>query len=61
MFEKLKNYFKETKNELRHVKWPSKKETINFTLLVIFVSLILAVFMGFFDVIFTYLLKKFIL
>lgn len=61
MFEKLKNYFKETKNELRHVKWPSKKETINFTLLVIFVSLILAVFMGFFDVVFTYLLKKFIL
>lgn len=61
MFTKLINYIKDTKNELRHVNWPSRKQTVNFTILVIFTSVILALFMGFFDIIFTYLLKKFIL
>jgi len=61
MFTKLINYIKDTKNELKHVNWPSRKQTINFTILVISVSVILALFMGFFDILFTYLLKKFIL
>jgi preprotein translocase subunit SecE len=61
MFNKLINYIKDTRNELKRVTWPSRKQTINFTALVIAVSLVLAIFMGFFDVILTYLLKKFIL
>jgi len=61
MFTKLINYIKDTKNELRHVNWPSRKQTVNFTILVIFTSVILALFMGLFDILFTFLLKKFIL
>jgi preprotein translocase subunit SecE len=61
MFERLINYLKETRNELGKVNWPSRKEAINFTLLVIFVSLVLAIFMGFFDVLFAGLLRRFIL
>lgn len=61
MFNKLINYIKDTKNELKHVNWPTKKQTMNFTILVIALSVVLAFFMGFFDVLFTYLLKKFIL
>ena len=61
MFSRFVNYLKDTKVELKHVNWPSRKQTINFTFLVIAVSLGLAVFMGFFDVIFTYLLRNFIL
>jgi len=48
MFGKLSNYIKDTRNELKHVNWPTKKQTINFTILVIGVSLAVAVFMGFF-------------
>ena len=61
MFTKLINYIKDTKNELRHVNWPSRKQTVNFTILVIFTSVILALFMGLFHILFTFLLKKFIL
>lgn len=61
MFGKLADYIKGTRVELKSVSWPTKKQTINFTLLVIGVSLAVAAFLGFFDAIFSYLLKKFIL
>jgi len=61
MFGRLINYIKDTRNELKHVNWPSRKQTVNFTILVISVSVIVAAFMGFFDVLFTYLLKTFII
>ncbi|MDD5032827.1 MAG: preprotein translocase subunit SecE [Candidatus Pacebacteria bacterium] len=60
MFEKLVNYLKGTKAELGYVNWPTKKQTVNFTLLVIGVSLLVAAFLGFFDTIFTFLLEKFV-
>ena len=46
---KLVNYFKESKQEMKKVVWPSKKETINYTLAVIFISLGLAVFFAVVD------------
>ena len=61
MFGRLINYIKDTRNELKHVNWPSRKQTVNFTILVISVSVIVAAFMGFFDILFTYLLKTFII
>ncbi len=57
---KLINYLKETKVELKHVNWPTRKKTINFTLLVIGVSFAVALFLSFFDAIYTYLLNLFI-
>jgi len=61
MLSKLINYLKETKIELKYVKWPTRNQTINFTLLVIGISLAVSLFMGFFDAIFAYLLQKFVL
>lgn len=61
MLTKLINYIKETKVELKHVNWPSRKKTINFTILVIIFSIGVAIFLGVFDAIFGYLLQKFIL
>lgn len=61
MFDKFLNYIKETKVELKNVRWPTKNQTVNYTLLVIAVSLAVSVFLGFFDMVFTYLLGKFIL
>ncbi len=60
MLQKLINYLKETRVELKHVNWPTKKTTIRFTLLVIGISFAVAFFLGFFDAIYTYLLNKII-
>ena len=61
MFSRLINYIKGTRTELKSVSWPTKKQTINFTLLVIAFSLGVAVFLGVFDALFSWLLKTFIL
>ena len=61
MFEKLISYLKETRQEMRHVNWPSRQNTIRFTLLVIGVSAIVAIFLGSLDFLFQYLLGKFVL
>ncbi|MBI2046403.1 MAG: preprotein translocase subunit SecE [Parcubacteria group bacterium] len=50
------NYFKDTKGEMKHVSWPSQKQTIAFTLIVIALSLLTAAFLGFFDFIFAKIL-----
>ena len=46
---KLTQYFKESRQEMKKVVWPSKKETINYTLAVIFISLGLAAFFAIVD------------
>jgi len=57
---KIINFIKEAKAELRKVNWPSKKQTVNYTLIVMGLSLIVAVFLGGLDYSFGYLLKIFI-
>ncbi|MEK7062671.1 MAG: preprotein translocase subunit SecE [Patescibacteria group bacterium] len=52
----LISYLKETKAEFIHVSWPTKKQSVTFTVVVIIVSLITAFFLGFFDYIFSKLL-----
>jgi preprotein translocase subunit SecE len=44
MKEKVVNYLKETQAEIRQVTWPSKQELIGSTIVVIFVTIILAAF-----------------
>lgn len=51
------NYLRETRGELKHVSWPTRRETFVYTGLVIGISLLVAAFLGFFDVIFDYLLR----
>lgn len=58
--EKTKTYFKEVRVEMAKVKWPTRPETINYTIVVIVVSLAVAAFLGALDFIFTYLLNVFI-
>ena len=53
-------YFKEIKGELKHVIWPSKKQTIFYTIIVIVLSVIVAYFLGVFDFIFSKGLEKII-
>ncbi|OGF58270.1 preprotein translocase subunit SecE [Candidatus Giovannonibacteria bacterium RIFCSPLOWO2_01_FULL_43_160] len=60
MFTKLANYFKETRLEMRKVNWPTRAETLRYTVTVILVSLGVAAVLGFFDFIFTSILQSFI-
>jgi len=60
MLNKIKNFLKEVKSEFKHVNWLTKKETIQYTLIVIGLSLGVAIFLGFFDFVFNFLLTKFV-
>lgn len=46
---RLFRYFKESKDELKKVIWPTRKETIKHTLIVIGVSIAVAIFLGLAD------------
>ncbi len=55
---KIINYLKETKAEMQNVKWPTRKQTINFTIAVIVVSLVVAYYIGLLDFVFKTSLEK---
>ena len=46
-------YLKDTQGELRHVAWPTRIQTIVYTVLVILLSVFIALYLGLFDFIFT--------
>ena len=46
-------FLKEVRQELKKVVWPTKKETMKLTGVVIFVSAVVAIFIGTLDFIFT--------
>lgn len=54
---KLQTYFSESYYELKKVNWPTREETIRLTGAVIAVALVVAIFLGILDIIFTYALK----
>ena len=53
MSNRLVEYLKSAKVELKKVSWPTKKETMKFTLIVIGMSAFVAVFLGALDLIFS--------
>lgn len=50
---KLVNYIKASRAELKKVTWPTKKETTKYSLLVIGISLGTAAFLGALDYVFS--------
>jgi preprotein translocase subunit SecE len=61
MFGRIKKFFLEARQELRHVNWPTRKEAARLTAIVIGIALGLALFLGAFDYIFSFLMKNYIL
>ncbi len=59
--QRINIFFKEVYVELKRVSWLSKKEVTKYTLLVLAITLITAIFLGGLDYIFTTLIKLFIL
>jgi len=49
---KVIEYIKETKGELKHVIWPTRKQATFYTLIVIILSVLIAYFLGAFDFLF---------
>jgi preprotein translocase subunit SecE len=58
---KVITFLKEVRLEMKKVNWPTKEETIKYTLIVIGISVVVAIFLGGFDILFTTLLEKFVL
>ncbi|MCX6759501.1 MAG: preprotein translocase subunit SecE [Candidatus Nealsonbacteria bacterium] len=58
---KVITFLKEVRMEMRKVNWPTKEETIKYTLIVIGISVVVAIFLGGFDILFTTLLERFVI
>ena len=52
MANKLTTYIQKSIEEMKKVTWPTKKETRNYTFLVIGISLAVAAFLGLLDFVF---------
>ena len=50
---KVIEFLKETKTELKHVNWPTRSQTLFYTLVTVFLSIFVAYFLGFFDYLFS--------
>jgi len=57
---KITTFLKEVKVEMKKVNWPTRRETIKYSLIVVGSSAALAAFLGGLDFIFTSLINKFI-
>ena len=55
---KVTNYLKEVRLELKKVVWADRSEVIQMTLIVLITSVIVALYVGGLDVVFTKLLEQ---
>jgi len=60
MANKVFNYVRESRDELKKVVWPSRKETIKYTFIIIGISLAVAAFLGAVDFLLSFGLNKLI-
>ena len=57
MANKILSFFEETKTELKKVTWPTRTELIGSTAVVLFTTILLAAYIGFFDYFFSIAMK----
>jgi len=50
---KITDYIKETRGEMTHVSWPTRKQAFAYTLIVIALSIFVSLFLGLFDFLFS--------
>ena len=53
-------YFKKVRAELKHVSWPSQRQTIVYTVIVVAVSFGVAIYLGLLDYLFEAVLFRII-
>ena len=59
--EKVTRFLKEVRHELAKVTCPTKGQVIQYTVVVVVISLAVAVFLGVLDIVFEWLLNKFLI
>ncbi len=57
-FEAAKQFLREVKTELKKVTWPSRKDTLSGTLVVLVAVFIIAIFLGIVDSVLSNLIKE---
>jgi preprotein translocase subunit SecE len=57
---KVSNFFGGALTEMKKVTWPTRNETIKYTLTVIGICVLVAAFLGLFDVLYMYLMERFV-
>jgi preprotein translocase subunit SecE len=60
LMSKITEYLKETRTELKHVIWPTRRQTAYYTIIVIVLSVVVAYYLGVFDYLFSILLGRII-
>ncbi len=58
--DKIKQFLKEVRQEVKKVTWPTKGETIRYSLMVVIASLMVAVYLGGLDYVVASVLERFI-
>lgn len=54
---RIGNYVRDTAAEMKRVSWPTQKQAVVYTALVIAISILAALFLSAFDYLFTHLLN----
>jgi len=60
-FGQFVRFLGEVKTQMRKIDWPSRKEALSYTMVVIFASVLLAIFLGGVDFLLTLILDRIIL
>ena len=59
--EQGQKYLKDTQTELKHVSWPTRRQAVVFTVVVVVLSILIAAYLGALDVVFTWVVENFII
>ncbi len=54
------DYLKDTRAELRHVTWPTRRQAISYTIIVLVISIGTGLFLGLLDFVFAKVISRFI-
>ena len=57
---KITEYLKETRAEMAHVSWPTRRQSIIYSVIVILISVFVGVLLGLFDSVFAFITQRFI-
>jgi len=61
IFDKIASFLGEVRLEIKKVNWPTRQETLRYTLIVIGISVAVAIFLGGIDFGFTTFINKFLI
>jgi len=61
IFNKIANFLGEVRLEIKKVNWPTRSQTLRYTLIVVGISVAVAIFLGGIDFGFTTVINKFLI